>query len=188
MISASFLTLLHIVKEFFQIGLFSFGGGYATLPFLFNLTQTYNWYNTNELAQMIAVATITPGPVGINVATYAGIKAGGLLTALIATFSEVLPAIIIGIFVSKLLKKFSDNFYVKSAIWVLKPTSCALLTYVGIKLFITNIANLHNTIGYILFGTLLTISLLKNKDPLWYILISGLAGILAYKLGIINFS
>ena len=66
---------LHLIIEFFKIGLFSFGGGYATLPFLFALTNSYNWYTPAELSQMIAVATITPGPVGINVATYAGMKA-----------------------------------------------------------------------------------------------------------------
>ena len=179
-------TLTHLIKEFFQIGLFSFGGGYATLPFLYNLTQHYSWYTSQELNQMIAVATITPGPVGINVATYAGMKAGGVITALIATTSEILPALIIGIAVSKLLKKFSDNFYVQSAIWALKPTSCALLTYVALKLFNQNILeNTNIAAGSILFIILLIVSLIKNKDPLWYISLTAFLGICFVKIGLI---
>ena len=180
------LTLSNLVKEFFQIGLFSFGGGYATLPFLYNLTHHYSWYSPQELTQMIAVATITPGPVGINVATYAGMKAGGVLTALIATTSEILPALLIGIGVSKLLKKFNDNFYVQSALWSLKPTSCALLTYVALKLFHNNIISNPNILtGGILFTILLIISLLKNKDPLWYISLTAITGLCLVKFGII---
>lgn len=173
------MTYIQLFIEFFKIGLFSFGGGYATLPFLYNITQVHNWYSPNELSQMIAVATITPGPVGINVATYAGMKVGGLLTALIATGSEILPALIIGILVAKLLKKFSDNFYVKSALWALKPTSCALLSAVAIQLFKTNVLSVeHKIAGFTLFLILLIISIKTNKDPLWYILIGSLSGIL----------
>ncbi len=170
---------LCLFKEFIQIGLFSFGGGYATLPFLFDITKHYSWYSPQELTQMIAVATITPGPVGINVATYAGMKAGGVLTALFATFSEVLPALIIGILVAKLLKKFSDNFYVQSALWALKPVSCALLSVVAVNLFKQNIIHCANiAFGWSLFSMLLLVSLLRNKDPLWYISISAIAGIM----------
>lgn len=178
----SVMTLIHLIKEFFLIGLFAFGGGYATLPFLYNLTQNYNWFTSQELSQMIAVATITPGPVGINVATYAGMKVCGVLTAFIATTSEVLPALIIGLIVSKLLKKFSDNEYVKSAVWALKPTCCALLSVVAIQLFSSNIIHNSNILfGVSLFFVLLAVSLLKNKDPLWFISVSACVGIVLTK-------
>lgn len=171
-------TSINLVKEFFQIGLFSFGGGYSTLPFIFNLTNNYDWFTTQELAQMIAVATITPGPVAINVATYAGMKAGGIIAALIVTSSEIMPEFIITLSVAKLLKKFSDNFYVQSALWALKPTSCALLTYVAIKLFNQNILyNPNLLLGLILFTVLLLISIFRPKDPLWYISICAITGI-----------
>ena len=180
------LNLLNLSKEFFQIGLFSFGGGYSTLPFLYALTDKYTWFTPSELSQMVAVATITPGPVGINVATYAGMKAGGVLTAIIATFSEVLPALFIGVGISKLLKKFSDNFYVQSAIWALKPTSCALLTFVAVKLLCQNIIiSPHIVIGSVLFGVLFVVSIIKTKDPLWYILSSAFVGAILVKTGII---
>ena len=80
------MIYLRLFLEFFQIGLFSFGGGYATIPFLMHISQTYGWYSLEELSQMVAVAAITPGAVGINVATYAGLKVGGILGAFIATF------------------------------------------------------------------------------------------------------
>jgi chromate transporter len=80
------MIYLNLFYEFFKIGLFSFGGGYATIPFLLRISEEYGWYSIKELTQMVAVAAITPGPVGINVATYSGMKAGGVLTAFIATF------------------------------------------------------------------------------------------------------
>ena len=182
----SVTTVLHLVKEFFQIGLFSFGGGYATLPFLYNLTHYYNWFTPQDLSQMIAVATITPGPVAINVATYAGMKAGGILTALIATSSEVMPELIVGLIVAKLLKKFSENFYVQSALWALKPTGCALLTYVAIKLFTQNIVHNSNLLfAGMFFVVLLLISIFKPKDPLWYIAVASVVGVAFIKIGLI---
>jgi chromate transporter len=107
---------------------------------------------------MIAVATITPGPVAINVATYAGLKAGGIAGALVVTTSEIMPEFIIGLGVAKLLKNFSENFYVQSALWALKPTSCALLAYVALKLFNQNILYNSNIMpGAIFFGILLVV-------------------------------
>ena len=98
-----------LALEFFKIGLFSFGGGYATIPFLYHLSQVYNWYSIEELTQMVAVASITPGPVGINVATYAGIKTAGISGAIVATIVEMLPSLILVLIVAKLLKKYSEK-------------------------------------------------------------------------------
>ncbi|MBR1776483.1 chromate transporter [bacterium] len=164
-----------LVKEFFKIGLFSFGGGYATIPFLYHISQEYEWYNLNELTQMVAVASITPGPVGINVATYAGLKTAGIWGSLLATTSEMLPSFILVIIVSKLLKKFSENFYVKSLIETLKPISCALLTSVAVGLLKPEIKDIK---AMILLGILLLISWKNKKDPLFYILISAIVGVI----------
>ena len=122
------MIYLHLILEFFKIGLFSFGGGYATIPFLYHISEVHHWYSIDELTRMVAVASITPGPVGINVATYAGLKSGGILGSALATTSEMLPSLFLVILVSKLLRKFSDNFYVKSIIETLKPISCALFS------------------------------------------------------------
>ncbi|MBE7703053.1 MAG: chromate transporter [Cyanobacteria bacterium SIG28] len=168
------MIVLQLAYEFFRIGLFSFGGGYATLPFLYQISQQYSWYNLEELAQMTAVASITPGPVGINVATYAGLKTAGVLGALISTLSEMLPSFILVIIVAKLLKKFSDNFYVKAVIETLKPISCALLTSVAIGLLRPEIKDLKSMS---LLLILLLLSWKTKKDPLFYMLISMVVGV-----------
>lgn len=164
-----------LTYEFLKIGLFSFGGGYATVPFLYHISETYGWYSLNELTQMTAVASITPGPVGINVATYAGLKSGGIIGSIIATTSEMLPSLFLVIIISKILKKFSDNFYVKSVIETLKPISCALLTAVVIGLLEME---LHDIKAIILLAFLLILSIKSKKEPLFYIMISALCGII----------
>lgn len=169
------MIYLHLFWEFFKIGLFSFGGGYATIPFLYHISQVYNWYSLDELTQMVAVASITPGPVGINVATYAGLKSAGILGSALATLAEMLPSLVLVIIVSKLLRKFSDNFYVKAMIQTLKPVSCALLTSVAIGLLEPEI---HDIKALILIAGLLIFSWKSKKDPLFYILIAAIIGVI----------
>ena len=89
------MIYLQLAFEFFKIGLFSIGGGMATLPFLMDLTKKYNWYTASELANIVAISESTPGPVGVNMATYAGYNAAGIPGALIATLSLTAPALII---------------------------------------------------------------------------------------------
>lgn len=182
-----FSLYFHLFKEFAKIGIFSFGGGYATLPFLLDISQRYHWYSAQDLTQMVAVASITPGPVGINVATYAGLKTGGLFTAFLATASEVLPALFIVIFISKLLRKFKDNFYVKTTLDILKPTSCALLSVVAINLMKGSLftSNPNQISSIALFLGLLWVSLTKKKDVIWYIIVSALIGIVFVKFGLL---
>ncbi len=168
------MIYLQLAWEFFKIGLFSFGGGYATIPFLYHLSQEFNWYTLDELTQMTAVASITPGPVGINVATFAGLKTSGILGALTATVSEMIPSLILVLIVAKILKKFSDNFYVKSIIETLKPVSCALLTSVAIGLLKPEI---HDIKAMLLLSILLILSWKSKKDPLFYIMVAGLVGL-----------
>lgn len=169
------MIYLQLTLEFFKIGLFSFGGGYATIPFLYHISQELGWYTLEELTQMTAVASITPGPVGINVATYAGLKTAGIFGSLLATTSEMLPSFLLVLVVARLLKKFSDNFYVKSAIETLKPISCALLTSVAIGLLKPEIQDIK---AIFLLATLLLLSWKSKKDPLFYIIIAGIAGII----------
>jgi chromate transporter len=168
------MIYLQLAFEFFKIGLFSFGGGYATIPFLYHISQEFNWYSLEELSQMTAVASITPGPVGINVATYAGLKTAGIIGSLIATLFEIIPSLILVLIIAKLLKKFSDNFYVKSIIETLKPISCALLTSVAIGLLKPEIQDLK---AMILLGLLLVLSWKTKKDPLFYIIVAALVGL-----------
>lgn len=169
------MIYLQLALEFFKIGLFSFGGGYATIPFLYHISQEYSWYSLEELTQMTAVASVTPGPVGINVATYAGLKTAGVLGSFLATTSEMLPSLILVLIVAKLLKKYSENFYVKALIETLKPISCALLTSVAIGLLKPEI---HSLKAMVLLAVLLLLSWKSKKDPIFYILIAGVVGVI----------
>lgn len=183
----SLATYFHLIKEFAKIGIFSFGGGYATLPFLMDISQRYHWYSAQDLTQMIAVASITPGPVGINVATYAGLKVGGIFTAFVATASEILPALFIVIFISKLLKKYKDNFYVQTILSILKPTGCALLSVVALSLIKESLLtkNPNQLSSFILFLALLYVSLTKKKDVLWFIIVGAIVGLAFVKFNLL---
>lgn len=169
------MIYLQLIYEFFKIGLFSFGGGYATIPFLYHLSVQYGWYTVEELKHMTAVASITPGPVGINAATYAGINTAGISGALCSTLSEMVPSLLLVIIVSKLLRRFSENFYVKSLIATLKPISCALLVSVAAGLIKPSLGDIKSLI---LLGVLLILSCKTKKTPLFYMAVSGFAGVL----------
>ena len=163
--------------EFFHIGLFSYGGGYATLPFLYHIVEKYGWYTTSQLSDMIAISSVTPGPLGVNVATFAGYVTAGILGAFIATVSILLPSIIIVIIISRLLEQFKNNKYVKSIIYSIKPAGCGLLAAVGVNMFFNNIS----LYGVILFLVLFVVSLKCKRDPIIYLGVSAFVGfILSY--------
>ena len=122
---------------------------------------------------MVAIASMTPGPVGINVATFAGLKTAGILGSALATVSEMLPSLFLVIIVSKVLTKFHKNFFVKSLIETLKPISCALLLSVSIGLLKPQITDIK---AMILLAVLLLISWKSKKSPLFYMLIAGCTG------------
>ena len=175
------MIYLLLVYEFFKIGLFSFGGGYATIPFLYQISQTYHWYSIQELTHIIAIASITPGPVGINAATYAGLKTSGLLGSIFTTTAEIAPSFIFVIMVSKILKKFHKNFFIKSMIETLKPICCALLVSVSVGLLKPQITDIK---ALILLLFLLFISLKSKKSPLFYMAISGFIGVCVIFFGV----
>lgn len=166
---------LQLFLQFFHVGVFSFGGGYATLPFLYDIAEKYHWYSAKQLTDMLAISSITPGPVGVNIATFAGFATSGMLGALIATTSIIIPSYIIVTIVYKVLDKFKTNRCVKGAIRGIKPAGCALLSAVGIKLLFTS--NLH-LLGTILLSALLIASFLKKHDPLFYLGVSAVAGLI----------
>ncbi|MCD7777539.1 MAG: chromate transporter [Clostridiales bacterium] len=123
------MNLLLLMFEFFKIGLFSVGGGLATLPFLYNLAaKDYGWFDTSTLADMIAVSESTPGPMGVNMATYAGYHAAGIIGGICATIALAVPGIIIIIIIYKFLEKFRNNKYVEGVFYALHPAVGALIT------------------------------------------------------------
>ena len=118
---------LSLYWEFFKTGLFAIGGGMATLPFLKDIGESTGWYTYADLMNMLAVSESTPGPIGINMATYVGYTVGGPLGALIATLGEITPSIIVILIVAAVLKNFRNNRYVNMAFYGLRPASTGLI-------------------------------------------------------------
>jgi chromate transporter len=118
---------LQLYWEFFKTGLFAVGGGMATIPFLKDIGEKTGWYTYTDLMNMLAVSESTPGPIGINMATYVGFTVGGPLGSVVATIGEVTPSIIVILIVAMLLKNFRDNKYVNHAFYGLRPASTGLI-------------------------------------------------------------
>ena len=126
------MIYLQLMYEFFKTGLFAVGGGLATLPFLEDISERTGWFTRAQLADMLAVSESTPGPIGVNMATYVGFETAGILGSLVATFGLVLPSLIIILLVVKVLEKFRTNRYVEAAFYGLRPASVAMVASAGL--------------------------------------------------------
>jgi len=192
---------LRLYWEFFKTGLFAVGGGMATLPFLKDIGQSTGWYTYTDLMNMLAVSESTPGPIGINMATYVGFTVGGIPGAVIATLGEVTPSIIVILIVAMMLKKFRDNRYVNMAFYGLRPASTGLIgaacvtvmleVMTGIKVLAADgaLVNTFRMAGEslikwpgVLLGALLIVLTnfvkpVKNWHPIVFIAFSAVVGI-----------
>ena len=122
------MTCLLLFYEFFKTGLFAVGGGLATLPFLYDMAARHpEWFTMSQLADMLAVSESTPGPLGVNMATYVGFTVAGIPGAVIATIGEITPSIIVILIVAAMLTKFRDSKYVANAFYGLRPASSGLI-------------------------------------------------------------
>ena len=121
------MIYLRLFWEFFKTGLFAVGGGLATLPFIYDMSDRMGWFTYQQIADMIAVSESTPGPIGVNTATYVGYITGGLPGAIVATLGLVTPAIIIILIIASCLKKFRENRFVDHAFYGLRPASTGLI-------------------------------------------------------------
>jgi chromate transporter len=133
------IQFLIMAFEFFKTGLFAVGGGLATIPFLFDIASRYDWLDAKMLPNMIAISESTPGPIGVNMATYVGFTAGssngvlmGILGGIVTTFSLVLPSLIVVLIISKIFEKFKENKYVKDAFYGIRPSVTALILMAGV--------------------------------------------------------
>ena len=128
------MIFLELYFRFFMVGLFSIGGGLATLPFLTSMGEATGWFDAMDISNMVAISESTPGPIGINMATYIGYQIGsqlgapfGVLGSIIASLGEVTPCVIIIIIVSRMLMKFRDSKYVEYAFYGLRSASVGLI-------------------------------------------------------------
>lgn len=130
------MIYLTLFWEYFKIGLFTIGGGYAMLPLVTQIVDKYGWLTNAELLNFIGIAESTPGPFAINLATFIGVKVGGtaglgvfgsILGAFVATFAVVLPSLVIIVIVTKLFNKFRSSKYVQGVLYGIKPVVVGLI-------------------------------------------------------------
>ena len=194
------MLYLKLFYEFFKTGLFSIGGGMATIPFLYKMSDATGWFTYDDLANMIAVSESTPGPIGVNMATYVGYITGtqeggplyATLGAVTATLGLITPSIIVILIVAMFLKSFRDNKYVNNAFYGLRPASMGLVAAAGLSVVINNLFEpesftngLHlDGINWIGFGLAIVLWIFTNKvkktkglHPIIFIAASAVAGI-----------
>lgn len=188
------MIYIQLFFEFFKTGLFAIGGGMATLPFLYDMADRTGWFTSSQLADMIAISESTPGPLGVNMSTYAGFTTAGILGGIVATLALVCPSIIVILIICYFLKSFRDNKYVDAVFYGLRPASTGLIaaagmTVVTITLFqidkfksSQNIIDLFNWKSLILAIVIYILSnnikKTKKLHPIFLILCSALIGIL----------
>ena len=136
------MTLLLLCYEFFKTGLFAIGGGLATLPFLYEISDRYGWFSHADIADMIAISESTPGAIGINMSTYAGYTTGGIMGGILASLSLAAPSVIIILIVARFLEKFRDSRYVNRAFYGLRPASIAMISAAGVNVALVALLNL----------------------------------------------
>lgn len=153
------MIYLQLFYEFFKTGLFAIGGGLATLPFLYNLSDKTGWFTHTDLTNMIAVSESTPGPIGVNTATYVGFTVKGLPGAIVATLGLVAPSIIIILIIACFLKAFRNSRLVDSAFYGLRPASTGLIAAAGIPVLVTSILTVDSL--YALLSGGITVSMIK---------------------------
>ena len=132
-------TVITLFWEFFKIGLFAVGGGPATLPFLMDLTRSHDWFTMSQLTNMIAISESTPGPLGLNMATYAGVQTMGIWGGLVATIGLTMPSVIIIVLIAKFLENFNENPIVRSAMFGIKPAVCGIIASAVLNLCIVSL-------------------------------------------------
>ena len=187
------MIYLRLFWEFFKTGLFAVGGGMATLPFLRSMGESTGWFTAGQLADMVAVSESTPGPIGVNMATYVGFTAAGAPGALCATLGLVTPSIIIILIVAAFLKAFRSNKYVERVFYGIRPASTALIAAAGVsvmELCLLDIdafragggfLSLISVKGLVLFAAVWVLTNLvkptKGWHPIIFIALSAAAGI-----------
>ena len=198
MILQTFATLAY---EFFKTGLFSIGGGLATVPFLREMAVKYPWFSPDMLSDMIAVSESTPGPIGVNMATYAGFTAGysvgglpmGILGGVIATLSLAAPSIIIILLLSGVYQKFKSNPLVENAFYAVRPAVTGMIAAVAVTLIeaalltdaftpvvseLMRLVSVKAVILFILLAAAMNIKPLKKLHPIIFIVFAGICGAL----------
>ena len=184
------MILLRLYFEFFKTGLFAVGGGMATIPFLQDIGQRTGWFTNADLTTMVAVAESTPGPIGVNMATFVGYQSAGIPGAVLATLGLTTPSIIVILIIAGFLQKFRQSKAVNDVFYGLRPASTALIASAGLSVALSVLVRVggvwEHTFGIHWPSLVLAVAVffamkqkkLKKLHPIAFIAISALVGIL----------
>ena len=172
------MRLLTLCYEFFKTGLFSICGGLATIPFLKDMCERYGWFSVSDLTSMIAVSESTPGPIGVNMATYVGRTVDGVAGGVLATLSLVLPSFLVILLVARVLDKFNENKLIKDVFYGLRPAALGMIFASVVTIFESALI-LAFDIKKVILLLILTLGVFKfKKHPILYIGIGAIVGML----------
>ncbi len=186
------MEFLLLFWVFFKVGLFTVGGGLAAIPLLQEEVLNRNWLTLTQFADMIAVSESTPGPIGVNIATYVGYSQMGILGSIIATIGMVMPSVIIIILVVRFVLHYRESKFVEGVFYGLRPavtglilaaaTSIAMFTLIDIDLFkdTKNLLDLFNFKALVLFVVFFYATNKWKHHPIFYIAIAGVIGIFLF--------
>ena len=184
------MLLLRLYFEFAKVGLFAVGGGLATMPFLEDMGQTTGWFTMEQLSTMIAVSESTPGPIGVNMATYVGFELMGVVGAVVATLGLMTPSVVVILIIAGFLQRFRSSATVNNVFWGLRPASTALIASAGLNLALAVFVAVGGTAEHTFdlnWGALLIAAVvftgmrlekLKKLHPIVFIGLGAVAGIL----------
>ena len=184
------MILLQLYFEFFKTGLFAVGGGLATIPFLQAIGQRTNWFTDTDLTTMMAVSESTPGPIGVNMATYVGFETAGIPGAVLATLGLVTPSLCIILIIAGFLQKFRTSRTVDAVFQGLSPASTALVACAGLSVAVNVILDIGGTAEhtfsihwsslFLAIGIFFAMKMpaCKKLHPITFIALSALLGVI----------
>lgn len=180
------MIYLILFWEFLKIGFFTVGGGLATLPFLYELAGRYDWFTEAQVADMVAVAECTPGPLAINMATYAGVQAGGILGGIVATLALALPSLLVSLLICTVLARWAKGTAIQHIFAGIRPAVAGLISSIALSMALLAILGisslgqpiLFNYKALLFFLLLLPAVFLLKKHPIFYVAIGAAVGII----------
>lgn len=186
------MIFLQLFWSFFQIGLFSIGGGYAAMPLIqHQIVELKHWLSLTEFADVITISQMTPGPIAINSATFVGLRIAGPGGAIVATLGCVLPSLIIVLSLAVTYYKYRSLTLMQGILGGLRPAVVAMIASAGLALLVLAIWNGKpaswdfgqvDYISVVLFSVSLAILRIKKSDPILVMAGAGIAGLIAYSV------
>lgn len=174
------MILIQLFLAFARIGLFAFGGGYATLPLIEKeIINRLHWLTYGELVKVVTISELTPGPIAVNAATFVGYKLNGVVGAIVATIGVCLPSVVIIFIIVRFLKIFQTNIWVDRVIKGLRPAVIALVASAAFFMVVEG-RGIADTKGAVIAIVSFLIIRSRKVNPIAVLILAGISGIIAY--------